>query len=151
VRDLTRESAKGDIGRGRQVFQLTGCAACHQVEATKNDFPFIGPDLTALGNTLRPERIIEEVLWPGRAVKEGYSLLRVTTQDGTVHQGYEERSRSEDVFLRPLDRADTIRIPKNQIRAKTEAGSAMPTGLTAALNREELRDLIAFLTGLGRD
>ncbi len=151
VRDLARESAKGDIGRGRQVFQLTGCAVCHQVEATKNDVPFIGPDLTALGNTLSTERIIEEVLWPGRAVKEGYSLLRVTTQDGTVHQGYEERSRSEDIFLRPLGRADTIRIPKNQIRAKTQAGSAMPTGLTAALNREELRDLIAFLTGLGRD
>ena len=111
----------------------------------------IGPDLSTIGNTLSIDRIIEEVLWPGRAVKEGYSLLQVTTKDGTVHQGYEQRSRSEDVFLKPLGRNETIRISKNQIHVKAQAGSAMPAGLTAALNREQLQDLICFLTGQGRE
>jgi len=150
VRDLASESIRGDAGRGRQVFQLAGCTACHRVGAEKTGVSMIGPDLSTIGNTLSTDRIIEEVLWPGRAVKEGYSLLRVTTKDGTVHQGYEQRSRSEDVFLKPLGRAETIRIPKNQVHVKAQTGSAMPAGLTAALNREQLRDLICFLTGQGR-
>ena len=83
-------------------------------------------------------------------MKEGFSLLQVTTRDGTVHQGYEQRSRSADMFLTPLGLADTIRIPENQIRTKTEAGSAMPPGLTAGLKREQLRDLIRFLSQQGR-
>ena len=45
---------------------------------------------------------------------------------------------------------DRFRISKNQIHVKAQAGSAMPAGLTAALNREQLRDLICFLTGQGR-
>ena len=150
VRDLASESIRGDAGRGRQVFQLAGCTACHRMGAKKTGVSMIGPDLRTIGNTLSTDRIIEEVLWPGRAVKEGYSLLQVTTKDGTVHQGYEQRSRSEDVFLKPLVRAETIRIPKNQVHVKAQTGSAMPAGLTAALNREQLRDLICFLTGLGR-
>ena len=70
---------------------------------------------------------------------------------GTVHQGYGQRLRSEDVFLHPLSRTETIRIPENQIRAKVQVGSAMPTGLTAVLKREQLRDLIRFFAEQGRD
>ena len=150
VRDLARESATGDVARGQKIFQLISCVACHSVGSPKNDIPSIGPDLNTIGNTLSTERIIEEVLWPGRAVKEGYSLVRVITKDGTVHQGYEQRSRAQDVFLQLLGSAETIRIPQNQIRAKVQTGSAMPAGLTAVLKREQLRDLICFLTKQGR-
>jgi putative heme-binding domain-containing protein len=151
VRDLARESVGGNAARGKEVFHSVGCVACHRVGAPTAGITHIGPELSTIGNTLSTERIIEEVLWPGRAVKEGFSLLQVTTKDGTIHQGYEERSRSEDIFLKPLGRADTVRIPQNQIRAKSQARSAMPAGLTATLKREQLRDLIRFLSWQGRE
>ena len=151
VRNLARESASGNAARGKEVFQSVGCVACHRVGAPTAGITYIGPDLSTIGNTLSTERIIEEVLWPSRAVKEGFSLLQVTTKDGTIHQGYEERSRSADIFLKPLGRADTVRIPQNQIRAKSQAGSAMPAGLTAVLKRNQLRDLIQFLSRQGRE
>ena len=150
VRDLARESASGNAARGKVVFQSAGCVACHRIDAPTTGITYIGPELSTIGNTLSTERIIEEVLWPGRAVKEGFSLLQVTTTDGTIHQGYEQRSRSEDIFLNPLGRTDTIRIPKNQIRAKFQAGTAMPTGLTAVLKREQLLDLIHYLSERGK-
>ena len=99
VAALAKESAKGDAANGRRAFQAAGCAVCHKIgSATNNGIPFIGPELDTIGNTLSTERIIEEVLWPGRHVKEGYSLVQVTTITGDVHAGYEQRSRSTIFF-----------------------------------------------------
>ena len=70
----------------------------------------------------------------------------VVIRDGTIHQGYEQRSRAEDVFLTPLGSHETLRIPAAQVREKKTAGTAMPPNLTAALRPEQLRDLIHFLT-----
>ena len=150
VAALAKESAKGDAANGRRAFQAAGCAVCHKIGlATNNGIPFIGPELDTIGNTLSKERIIEEVLWPGRHVKEGFSLVQVTTITGDVHAGYEQRSRSNDIFLRPLSQPGTIRIPHDQIRSQAKIGSAMPAGLTAGLKRGQLRDLIRFLAEQG--
>jgi len=149
---LARESAMGDAANGHRLFQAVGCAACHRIgPATNGGVPFIGPALDTIGNTLSTQRIIEEVLWPGRHVKEGYSLTRVTTKAGDVHAGYEQRSRSDDVFLRPLSQPGTIRIPRDAIRSQEQLGSAMTAGFTAGLKRGQLRDLIRFLAGQGRN
>ncbi len=150
VAALAKESAKGDAANGRRAFQAAGCAVCHKIgSATNNGIPFIGPELGTIGNTLSTERIIEEVLWPGRHVKEGYSLVQVTTITGDVHAGYEQRSRSDDIFLSPLSQSGTIRIPRDQISSQAQIGSAMPAGLTAGLKRGQLRDLIRFLAEQG--
>jgi putative heme-binding domain-containing protein len=152
VAALAKESAKGDAANGRRAFQAAGCAVCHKIgSATNNGIPFIGPELGTIGNTLSTERIIEEVLWPGRHVKEGYSLVQVTTITGDVHTGYEQRSRSDDIFLSPLSQPGTIQIPHDQIRSQAQIGSAMPAGLTAGLKRGQLRDLILFLAEQGRN
>ena len=152
VAALASESAKGDAANGRRLFQAAGCAVCHSLGgATNGGVPFIGPELSTIGNTLSTPRIVEEVLWPGRHVKEGFSLARVTTQTGEVHTGYEQRSRSEDLFLRPLGQSGTIRIPRDTIRSHEQMGSAMLPGLTAGLQRGQLRDLIRFLAGQGRN
>ena len=151
VRALTHESLKGNAANGEQIFKTIGCAACHHVGTAIAGLAYIGPDLDTIGNTLSTERIIEEVLWPGRAVKEGFSLLQVTSKDGTIHQGYEQRSRSEDVFLKPLGSSEILRIPANQIREQKPAGTAMPPGLTAMLKPEQLSDLIRYLSEQGRE
>jgi putative heme-binding domain-containing protein len=152
VAALASESAKGDAANGRRLFQAAGCAVCHSLGgATNGGVPFIGPELSTIGNTLSTPRIVEEVLWPGRHVKEGFSLARVTTKTGEVHTGYEQRSRSEDLFLRPLGQSGTIRIPRDTIRSHEQMGSAMLPGLTAGLQRGQLRDLIRFLAGQGRN
>jgi hypothetical protein len=42
------------------------------------------------------------------------------------------------------------RFTAAQIQEKQEVGSLMPEGLIMNMTREELRDLIAYLAGLGR-
>ena len=59
---------RGNAQRGATLVEA--CIACHRIGKLG---AVIGPDLTSIGTTLSPERIAEEVLWPGRQVKEGYT------------------------------------------------------------------------------
>ena len=152
ISDLAKASSKGNARNGKLIFSTAGCVACHQIESsTNNGIPFIGPELETIGNTLSPELIIEEVIWPSRHVKEGYNLLQVTTNDGDVYQGYEQRTREKNVILRPLSQARTITIPQEEIREQSQLGSAMPTGLTSNLSMKHLADLIRYLSEKGQN
>ena len=141
---------QGDPSRGAAIFKSIRCISCHRIG---NDGGRIGPNLTSIGTTLSAERIVEEVLWPERQVKEGYSILQVVTTSGQVHQGFEQITRSSqksgNLIIRELD-SDRLRtIHKDEIDAKQLKGTPMPTGLTATLSKSQLRDLLAFLFGLG--
>lgn len=155
VKQLVAESMKhGDGKRGEAIFKSSACVSCHRVGDTSGGGPIIGPELAAIGNTLSPDRIVEELLWPNRQVKEGYSVIQVTTALGEVHQGYERRTRQSertgDVVLRELNADRLITIRKDDIDIKRAAGSPMPTGLTALLTRQQMQDLIRYLCELGK-
>ena len=114
----------------------------------------VGPDLTAIGTTLSAERIVEELLWPNRQVKEGYSVVQVITDDGKIYQGYERRTKksqlSGDLVIQQLTTQTLMTIKQQHIEAKRVIGSSMPTGLAAVLSRSQLLDLIRYLLELGR-
>ena len=152
VRELAVDSRKsGDVVRGEALFKSLACSTCHQVDDASAG---IGPELTAIGTTLSSSRIIEEILWPNRQVKEGYSVLQVTTVDGLVLQGFERRTKesqaSRDIVLQDLSTRELITIEKDSIDDQHDAGSPMPAGLTAALDRKQLLDLLRYVTELGK-
>ena len=147
----TAAAETGDAQRGSALFGKLACASCHKVSGAGGR---VGPDLTAIGTTLSAQRIVEEVLWPSRQIKEGYSMLTVITNDGKVHQGYERRTAESqeagNLVLESLATSDRITIEKAQIEEKRVTGSAMPAGLMALLSREQLLDLIQYLRELGK-
>ncbi|MEE3373037.1 MAG: PVC-type heme-binding CxxCH protein [Planctomycetota bacterium] len=152
VEKLAQEANEtGDATRGRVLFGKLACASCHKVSGAGGR---IGPDLTAIGTTLSPQRIVEEVLWPSRQIKEGYSMLTVITEDGKVHQGYERRTvesqEAGQLVLESLSTSERITIEKAQIEETRVTGSAMPAGLMALLSGPQLLDLIQYLRELGK-
>ncbi len=141
---------KGDAERGSQLFQSLACHSCHRVGGSGGD---IGPDLTAIGTTLEPSRIVEELIWPNRQIKEGYSVLQIGTVDGRTHLGYQRRTRESeekgDVVIQELNSSKLITFSKSDIEQMKKTGSTMPIGLTAILDDQQLYDLIMYLTQLG--
>ena len=133
------------------LFRNLACVSCHKVGGSGGT---IGPDLTAIGTTLSAERIAEELLWPNRQVKEGFSVIQVVTEDGKIHQGYERKTKSSqetgDLVLEDLATRKLVTIKRESIEAKKVTGSVMPSGLTAVLSREQLLDLLRFLSDLGK-
>lgn len=138
---------KGDSTRGHVLFRSSraGCFACHKVAGEGGG---IGPDLSAVGSGLLPARIVTEVLWPGRQVKEGYSLSRVVTKAGNVWQGYLQSSRDEKlVLLRDFATGDLHEISKAEVSKQDEIGSLMPA-TSQGFTDKELADLFAYLFSL---
>ena len=139
---------QGNAQRGATLVEA--CIACHRIGKLG---AVIGPDLTSIGTTLSPERIAEEVLWPGRQVKEGYTMLQVTTQDGVVHHGYERWTRqseaSGDLVMRQLTAESLITLRRDQIVSRQTLVSPMPVGLTAGMTQQQLLDMIRYVITLG--
>ena len=144
-------NATGDEKIGELIFSNLSCQSCHRLG---ENGAAIGPSLAAVGTTLSIERIAEEILWPNRQVKEGYTVIQVLTKNGLIRQGYQRRSRESErqgnVVMQDIQSRELIRIHKNDIEAKKTSGSNMPSGLTNQLNRKQLVDLLKFLSVQGQ-
>ncbi|MFP6885999.1 MAG: hypothetical protein VB997_00500, partial [Opitutales bacterium] len=142
--ELIAAGRKGNRAKGEKLFKSArlGCAACHKVN---DEGGRIGPDLTALGGSVPPERILIEVLWPKKQVKEGYSLSRLQLKDGGVRQGYVQGSREGGILLlRDFDGDDLLRVPREKVQKLEEVGSLMPP-TARTLSRNDLADLLKYL------
>ena len=139
---------QGNVNVGSQLFNSLACTSCHKIGGAT------APDLTTIGTTLSAERIVEELLWPNRQIKEGYTVIQVLTDSGKIHQGYERHTKasqaSGDVLIQKLESQETLLIKRENIEQTQTAGSPMPTGLTSVLTQSQLLDLIRYLSELGQ-
>ena len=137
----------GDAAAGKEIYhraQLT-CVACHQLGGVGG---VIGPPLDAVGAGLSTDLLIESVLWPARQLKEGYFAVALTTKGGASFSGYLEKEADGVLHLRDTASGVVQTIPRVEVLKLDNIGTLMPEGLTGGLTREELRDLVAYLSGL---
>ncbi len=149
VRNIAAKINTGDAKRGANIFHSkeANCTSCHRVG---NVGGLTGPDLSGVGTTLPKDRLVQEVMWPQRLVKEGYALKQIVTENGEVLQGYARKSRNKkEILLRPLNSETLVRVRKDDIEEQQEVGSAMPENIAAALTPDQRIDLLAFLSQLG--
>jgi len=137
----------GDVKEGAEIYQRAqlNCVACHQIGGVGG---ILGPNLDTVGAGLPLDLIVESVLWPNRQLKEGYFAVTVTTKDGNVFTGYEEKGAEGILWLRDTATGKRQPITPANIAQRNNIGTLMPAGLTNSLKPEELRDLIAYLATL---
>jgi len=146
---LQSAKAEGNSERGADVLASPrfACLSCHRVADQGGT---IGPDLSNVATCLKPEEIVESILWPRLKVKDGFAALSVATADGKIRLGYEQARTTADLVLRDPATAETIRIAQGDIEAIRPEGSLMPEGLTESMTDTERTDLVRFLLDLGR-
>jgi len=142
--------ARGNPEKGKEIFNLpqTTCVACHKIDDVGG---ILGPDLTTVGAGLPTDIIIDSVIWPKRQLKEGFVSVAITTKDKRVFSGYEKRTEDGVLYLLDVATQKTIPIRLSDIAKKEEIGTIMLPGLTNFLTREQLRDLISYMTHLKGD
>jgi putative heme-binding domain-containing protein len=119
---------------------------CHAVSAGGGQ---VGPDLSAVGPISPLEYLATSVLNPDQAIKEAYISRVVATADGRVLQGIVVDRSAEKLVLK--DATGTVHtIAMSDIEEEVEGKSLMPKGLVKFMTRQELVDLIKFLSQLGR-
>ena len=102
-------------GRGLRLGPKFGCLTCHKVAGKGGE---VGPDLSAAGLCIKPEEVVESVLWPRLKVKEGYDAVAVATRRRPGPPGLQagrDRARSWSSATPP--RARSARIPRDQVEA----------------------------------
>lgn len=150
ARELAAEvRLAGQAARGREIYRRAelACVACHRVGAEGG---IIGPALDTLGTAQPVDFIIGAILEPTKEIKEGYEAYEIETKSGDLLTGYRIRSDREQVVLRESAATETLTLRRDQVQTERPTGTLMPAGLVDSLTREELRDLVAYLAGLGR-
>lgn len=144
----TRAMQQGDAARGALVYKRPemGCVGCHAIKGVGGK---VGPDLGTIGASAPLDYIVESLLTPGAAVKEGYTALLVVTDDGRQHLGLPVSETETELVLRDA-KGQEIRLAKAAIEERSSAGSMMPAGLIDPLPPGDLLDLIRFCAELGR-
>lgn len=138
----------GDPTRGRALFHDTSgvaCINCHRVQGTG---AAVGPDLSGAGAQFDRRTLAESILFPNRAVREGYNLVILELNDGDEASGMVRAETSDSITLQPAV-GDPISIPKDRIRNRRQTQqSLMPEGLEGGLSPEEFSDLVSYLQSL---
>jgi quinoprotein glucose dehydrogenase len=137
----------GDFEAGQTVYrQKAGveCIRCHTMYGTGGQ---VGPDLTAIGTKRDARALLESVVRPNAAIAPGFETVLLTWKNGDTTAGLVKSETADALELRPFD-GPTVKIPKSEITARDRGVSGMPEGFGEILSRRELRDLVAYLSGL---
>lgn len=139
---LAATTRKGDPEKGRQVFAMV-CVTCHKHGELGVD---VGPPLSDV-KVKPPEALLSDILDPNRMFEARWSAYQIDTQDGRTLSGLIQSETADHVVLVMMGGA-TETLPRSAIKAmKSLDRTLMPDGLEAAINQEQMADLLAFLGG----
>ena len=145
---LADVATKGDPNRGESVFRRKelSCLKCHSIAGAGGR---VGPDMVSIGASAPVDYLLDSLIFPNKKVKENFHSVSVVTDEGKIISGIPVRTSKTELVLRDSeDRTVTVLV--NSIEEKQEGKSLMPAGLVDSLTRQELVDLVRFLSELGK-
>ncbi|MDA1016882.1 MAG: HEAT repeat domain-containing protein [Planctomycetota bacterium] len=137
----------GDAKRGEDVFfsKMSKCATCHKVGSRGER---IGPDLSTIGANRSPHALLESIVLPSASLVREYKPFTIVTTAGKSYSGLIARETADTVYVQPAT-GQPVAIPRDEIDELTPSTvSIMPNGLEKSLTKQQLADVIAWLSTL---
>lgn len=132
----------GDAKRGQQVF-ATICITCHKHGQLGVD---VGPPLSDV-KVKPPEALLSDILDPNRMFEARWSGYQIETNDGRTLAGLIQ-SETTDAIVLAMPGGAKETLSRSAIKdMKSLDRTLMPDGLEAAITKEQMSDLLAFLQG----
>ncbi|QVL30631.1 HEAT repeat domain-containing protein [Telmatocola sphagniphila] len=136
----------GDANRGREIFlknTAVQCQRCHKIDGTGGE---VGPPINGVGKQPR-EYLLESIVLPNKQIAKGYESVIVVTNDGQTITGV---LRGDDGTTLKIINAEgkVFNVKKTDIEEKRPSKTAMPEDIITKLSKQELRDLVEFLSTL---
>ena len=120
------------------------CSNCHQINNQGTNF---GPDLSEIGGKLSKSAIYNSILFPDQGISFGYEGYRFELKDGSTAMGKIVSETEEKIDLQYM--ASQQSIDKAQVASRTQMESSlMPGNLHSSMSKQELVDLVEYLSGL---
>ena len=140
-----RRGPPGNPSAGAEIVTGKGqCLTCHRVRGAGSR---LGPELTDVGTSRRPEQIHTSLVDPDAEILPENRRYRVVTRDGTTITG---RILNHDTFqVLMMDAKEQLRsFDKSELREHGFVkGSGMPS-YREKLTPQQIADVVAYLTTL---
>jgi putative heme-binding domain-containing protein len=137
--------AKGDAAKGKALFKVQSCAACHTDADGQTPK---GPHLVDIGKRSKPDELVESIIKPGAKLAQGYETYRFVTTDDRVFVGFVVSEGANVTTIRETNGVQR-ELKKDDIASRQmQKESTMPEGIAANLTPEQLADLLAYLQSL---
>ncbi|MFO0940196.1 MAG: HEAT repeat domain-containing protein [Pirellulales bacterium] len=139
--------AGGDPKKGKNIFLYkseVSCLRCHKVG---NQGGEVGPVLTELGAKKDARYLLEAIVLPNAKIAEGFESISILDDVGVLHSGVLKKETDQYVEYMTAE-GKLQRVEKEAIEQRRKGNSAMPADIIKSLSRQELRDLVAYLSSL---
>ena len=140
---------KVNFENGKTMFTAVLCASCHIMRGEGGN---IGPDLSQLATRFSTKDMLEAIIEPNKAVSDQYAATVLAMKDGSSILGRLTNETEDSYFIsqNPFTPEVVREISKKEVVGKKYSyESIMYPGLINRLNREELKDLMAYLMAGG--
>jgi quinoprotein glucose dehydrogenase len=141
----------GNAEEGKKIFLErveVSCVRCHKAGgAGAGEGAEVGPDLKGIGSRQTREYLLEAITFPNKTIAAGFENVLVTMKAGPIYAGVVKTENDAELQLNsPEDGLLTLK--KSEIKARERGLSAMPEELRQVLTKQDLRDLVEFLSNL---
>jgi len=137
----------GDAVRGKAIINGhlgANCIACHRVESDEGSE--VGPILRQVGGQRTKDELAESLVEPSAKIVQGFGIETIVLKDGTTLAGSVTKESAKTLDFKLPD-GKTRKISVASIASRTPPVSVMPPML-GILTPEEIRDVVAYLSGL---
>ncbi|MCA8987300.1 MAG: HEAT repeat domain-containing protein [Planctomycetaceae bacterium] len=146
---VTEITQQGNIQRGEEIYrrEKLQCLNCHAVGGAGGK---VGPDLSSIGASAPVDYLVDSLINPNKKIKEGYHTIQVVTVDGLVVTGVAVLENQQEIHLRDAEGKIKVIASEDIELKKNSPVSLMPADLVSKLRRDELVDLVRFISSLGK-
>jgi quinoprotein glucose dehydrogenase len=137
----------GNAAQGKKIFfgrADVQCVRCHKINGQGGD---VGPDLSHVGGQKDRPYLLESIVEPNKKIAQGFESVLVLLKNGESYAGVLKSENDIELVINSPD-AGVVTVKKADIQSRQRALSPMPDGLAQMLSRQDLRNLIEFLSGL---
>ena len=137
----------GEIEAGRKVFLEradVACVRCHKVRGEGGE---VGPELTGIITRKPREYVLESIVAPNRQIAAGFETVLVTLKDGSAYAGQLKKETDTELEINSPEEG-MLHVAKSKIATRERGLSPMPEELRQILTKQDLRNLVEFLSSL---
>jgi len=154
IEDLAADAPKSAFGRnlenGKQFFTQLACVQCHKLGNAGYAY---GPELTGVLAKYKGDRatVLQQILEPSKIIEDRYRNITFSMKDGESVAGMVLKEDADSVTIQagPSD-ALVQKLKKSDIAdRKPQPSSIMPAGLLNNLSKDQVLDLLGFVTSGG--
>ncbi len=136
----------GDTDKGRRLFYRNSAAQCIRCHAVFEYGGNAGPVLEGVGGRLSRESLLLAMVAPSAEFSMGYEVATITMKDESSHTGIITARDPSEIALK-VGQEDLMTLSTADIADIESIPSSMPD-MTKVLEKEQIRDLVAFLHSL---